>query len=382
MRVVQVNCAADPNLVDPDRLLDRCRTLTGWSDALAEAGARVRVVQRFDREATRIRNGVHYSFCRRGQLRSAVLRSAADVVHVNGLRFSTCAWWIRRRLPDGAALVIQDHGGSVGAVNGAIRRARGTVRRLGLRAADAFLFVAADQAAPWRAAGLIGPDQPVHELMESGTTFRPIARAVARAATGIEGHPALLWVGRLNANKDPLTVLDGFARALPALPAATLTMIYGEDDLLPRVGERLRETPALEGRVRLVGAVPHESMPSYFSAADLYVCGSHHEGSGYALMEACACGAVPVVTDIPSFRAITHQGAFGALWPPGGGDAFAAALLSVWRRDQAALRSRAIDHAARRLSWRAVGARALSVYAAIVSGRAHARARLVEERSA
>ena len=39
-----------------------------------------------------------------------------------------------------------------------------------------------------------------------------------------------------------------------------------------------------------------------YSAADLFVVGSHHQGSGYALMEACACGAVPVVTAIPTFR--------------------------------------------------------------------------------
>jgi hypothetical protein len=31
-------------------------------------------------------------------------------------------------------------------------------------------------------------------------------------------------------------------------------------------------------------------------------------------MEACACGAVPVVTSIPTFRLLTGNGSVGALW--------------------------------------------------------------------
>ena len=50
-------------------------------------------------------------------------------------------------------------------------------------------------------------------------------------------------------------------------------------------------------------------------AADLFVLGSHREGSGYSLIEALACGLPPVVTDIPSFRALTGGGAVGMLWP-------------------------------------------------------------------
>ena len=35
----------------------------------------------------------------------------------------------------------------------------------------------------------------------------------------MQGDPAMLWVGRLDANKDPLTVLAGFEQALAAIPA-------------------------------------------------------------------------------------------------------------------------------------------------------------------
>lgn len=39
--------------------------------------------------------------------------------------------------------------------------------------------------------------------------------------------------------------------------------------------------------------------------------------SGYALIEAMACGCIPVVTNIPSFKKITANGSAGFLFEPG-----------------------------------------------------------------
>ena len=122
-------------------------------------------------------------------------------------------------------------------------------------------------------------------------------------------------------------------------------------------------------RVRLTGEVPHDRMASFYSAADLFIVGSHHEGSGYALMEACACGAVPVVTNIPTFRLLTGDGSVGALWEPGDADGCARALIDAGRRDLSAERARLADHFARELSWPAVGTRALEIYEEVVSRR-------------
>ncbi len=172
-------------------------------------------------------------------------------------------------------------------------------------------------------------------------------------------------MGRLNANKDPLTVLAGFERIVAPHPDASLTMVFGSDELLPHVQERLSASPALGRRVRLVGYVPPARLPAYYSAADIFVLGSHHESCGYALIEACACGAVPVVTSIPAFRAITGNGARGALWPPGDAAGLAHALLEMARRDFDALRAEMVRHFVRDLSWAAVGRRALDIYAEV-----------------
>jgi glycosyltransferase involved in cell wall biosynthesis len=365
--VLQMNYAFDTSLTDPDELLERYFTLTGWSEALLGAGAaRAGVVQRFHRDARVTRNGVDYLFIAGGA--RPLARAAAawhpDVAHVNGLVFPAQTWLLRRSLPASMAIVVQSHsdGGAIGrapALRAAGRAARGAV--------DAFLFAAPEHAAAWRDAGFVAGDQPAFFVMPASTTLRPIARAEARARAGVTGTPAILWVGRLNANKDPLTVLDGFDRAAARLPQATLTMIYGDDDLLPAVRARIDASAALQARVRLAGMVPHADMSAFFSAADLFAVGSHHEGSGYSLMEACACGAVPVVTDIPTFRLLT--GGLGALWRPGDAADFTRALIDVASRDLDGERARVVDDFTSRLTWAAVGRQAMQIYADVLSRR-------------
>jgi glycosyltransferase involved in cell wall biosynthesis len=357
--VVQVNYAFDKALADPDELLDRYFTLTGWSDALAAAGAGpVAVVQRFHRNARLTRNGIDYVFRRRG-MPDAVTGLNPDIAHVNGLSFPAHTWRLRRVLDRSCAIVVQSHadGGAIG--RAPLFRILGRATR---RAVDAFLFAAAEHAEAWRRTGFISSRQATYQMMEASSTLQPVARAAAQEASGLRGWPAILWVGRLNANKDPLTVLEGFERSLGELPGATLTMIYSEDDLLAAVRQRVHFSAALTERVRLIGEVPHVRMAPFYSAADLFCVGSHHEGSGYSLMEAIACGAVPVVTNIPTFRLLTGGGSVGALWESGDAADCARALVDAGRRDLTAERARLADHFARALSWSAVGRRALEIY--------------------
>jgi glycosyltransferase involved in cell wall biosynthesis len=363
--VVQVNYAFDKRLTDPDQLLDRYHTLTGWSEALRAAGAaRVSVVQRFHRNARLSRNGIDYEF-RRSAIEAAVAATRADVAHVNGLDFPGQTWRLRRALDRGSALVVQGHsdGGAIG--RAPLFRLLG---RLSRQSVDAWMFAADEHAMTWRRAGFLAPGRPVYQVMEASTRMQGRPRAIARAASGVDGSPAIVWVGRLNANKDPLTVIDAFERSLRDLPEATLWMIYTEDDLLPAVRQRLR-SPALAGRVHLCGAVAYGAIAAFYSAADLFVLGSHHEGSGYSVMEACACGAAPVVTGIPTFRLLTGGGSIGSLWAPGDAEDCARALVAAARRDPAVEHRRTLDHFARELSWEAVGRRALHIYEQVVAAR-------------
>jgi glycosyltransferase involved in cell wall biosynthesis len=373
LHVALVNPAWDAPL-GPEELLARYDTLSGWAAALRAAGAsRVTLFQRAGREARRASDAGDWRFVADGwgpwlpawapprRLAALAAASGPDLVHVNALLFPGLLLALRRRLAPGVPILVQDH---------ASRPPRGLGRswadprrrlwRAGLGCADAALFTAEALAEPWRAAGALPEAVPVRAVPESSRDVVALPQAEARARSGLSGAPALLFVGRLEPNKDPLSVLEGFALARAALPGAELTFVYPSGALLARLRARLAADPGLAARVHLHGRVAGEEVGTLLSAADAFVSGSRAEGSGYALIEAMACGATPVVTDIPAFRALADD--CGVFWPAGDAPALARALASLAGRD-----ARAASEAVRRrfqdaLSWGAVGRRAMEIY--------------------
>ena len=237
-----------------------------------------------------------------------------------------------------------------------------------LPAADAVLFTTREQAEPWVEAGYVRLER-VHAVLEASTRLQALPREAARARTGLDGSPALLWVGRLDANKDPLTVLAGVERAAASLPGLTLTMAYTDAPLLAQVQARVEASAVLRNRVRLLGQVPHDELAAWFSAADIFVLGSREEAAGYALIEACACGATPVVTDIAPFRAIAGAVGVGVLWRPGDADGCARGVCHAAATHGLARRERVLTHFRARLSWAAVASQACAVYRDLITTR-------------
>ena len=379
--VAVANCRYDADILDPEELLERYHALHGWADALAGAGAgAVTVVQRFRRDAVVRRGSVEYRFVGDGgpdavrpwfggaRIARVVAGLRADVVHVHGFVFPVVVSALRLRAPRATAIVVQDHGG-VRLESGGWRRAgRRLLFGFGLGAADGFMFTAREQAEPWRAAGIIRARQAVYEVPEASTDLGG-GSAPAAAGGALPGTPALLWVGRLDPNKDPLTVLEGFARAAASLPGAALTMVYGDDVMLPAVRDWIAEHPEIGARIHLRGRLDRQALPALYAAADLFVIGSHREVACFSLIEALSFGATPVITDIPPFRALTGNGHIGALCPPGDAGAFARAIGAMGGGDRQARRAQVRAHFDGALSWRAVGARALAAYRAAIAAR-------------
>ncbi|MEE8524821.1 MAG: glycosyltransferase family 4 protein [Thermoanaerobaculia bacterium] len=365
MRIVLINYGHFAEQQDPHRLLDEFETLTGWAAGLRDAGAEVVVVQGFTRDQRFERDGVVYRFVAGRfaprlsrwrvprRLHRAVREEAPDAVHLNGLLYFLQVWHLRRTLPATTALVAQHH---------AEKPERGllaAVQRHGLSSADGFFFTGIGSAVPWK---LLFGARPVYEIAEGSTRFALGDRAEARAVTGMRGDPVCLWVGNLTPNKDPSTVLAGFERVVAELPGARLYMIYRDQELLPSVRRRLADSPALASAVKLLGRTPHDRLQPFLNSADVLLSGSRYEGSGYALIEALACGAVPVVTDIPSFRFLTGNGAIGALWRPGDPDDLRAVIVEVARRPIAGQRVAVRAFFDENLSYEAIGRQAVDAY--------------------
>jgi glycosyltransferase involved in cell wall biosynthesis len=381
LTVVVASCPFDEDVVDPEELLERYHAMTGWAQALASAGAgAVTVVQRFGRDAVLRRGSVEYRLVADGapglappwflgsRMARVITALRPDVVHVDGFVFPVLVGCLRVRLPRRTAIVVQDHGG-VRLQSGSLRTAgRRLLYGFGLGAADAFLFTAREQAAPWQDAGIIRRRHAVYEVLESSTDMGSWPPA-ADAASELPGSPAMLWVARLDANKDPLTVLEGFAQAATSLPQAALTLVYGEDLLLPAVEAWIAARPDLQSRIHLRGRVERTALPAFYRSADLFIIGSHREVACFSLIEALSFGVTPVVTEIPAFRAITASGRIGALFPPGNPGALARAIGLVSQGDYRARRSSVRAHFERELSWSVVGGRALAAYRAALDGR-------------
>jgi len=164
---------------------------------------------------------------------------------------------------------------------------------------------------------------------DAAKSFTYADRNEARNKTDMSGSPVFLWVGRLDDNKDPLTVLNGFEVLFEKYKEAGLYMIYNDDKLSNKVKGKIEGSEILKNKVHLPGKIPHHEIENYYNSADYFVLGSHYEGSGYALSEALRCGCVPVITNIPSFRMMTKGGQLGALWEPGNKDSFAEAATKA-----------------------------------------------------
>jgi len=282
-----------------------------------------------------------------------------DLVHVNGIIFPEWLRALKRVLPAGTRLVVQDHGGWDPAR--ASLWSRLWVRR-GLSVADAVLVSSPGHAATLRAAHVVSPRLPIADVMEASTHLKAMPRREAASKSDVTGDPAILWVGRLTPNKDPLTMLEGVSRFLKVCPRASLSLVYNSGTMIAEVHQRIERDPILAARVRVVGAVPAGEMAAYFSAADIYVSASHHEGSGYAAIEAMACGATPVLTDIPSFRLLTGHGSVGALWQRSKPQSLCDALVTVAADPRGQNRARVLARFNTTLSWEVLGRRAVGIY--------------------
>ena len=371
MRVVHVNCVRDPSRRKGADLLDAWPTLVFVASAIRDAGVDVAVVQSSHEDSICERDGVPIRFVaepwlgltRAGyapwRLTRAVKALRPDVIHVNGLGFP---FHTRALCALGPPVLVQDH------ADPPESRMRG-LRRWGLAKIAGVAFTASEQAAPFLENGSLRPGTPVFSILESSTHFRDGEREEARVATGLYGHPAILWVGHLNANKDPITILEAFARASPGLPDAHLWYCYQHAPLLEHLRAKLAADPELSARVHLLGAVPHKQVELLCRAADFFVLGSGRESCGYALLEALACGATPIVSDIPAFRALTADGAIGALCKTGDVDAFAHAMGTLSGHPPEALRAKAVLHFKSELSFPALGRKWLAAYQALIEER-------------
>ena len=121
----------------------------------------------------------------------------------------------------------------------------------------------------------------------------------------------LASVGRLTAQKDPLTLVQAFAAV--SNPKAHL-VVLGEGPLTPAVVELVRSLK-LESRVHLLGK--RDDVARCLAGSDLFVMASRYEGNPLAVMEAMASGLPVVGTAVGGVPDLVDSGTHGILVPAG-----------------------------------------------------------------
>ncbi len=202
--------------------------------------------------------------------------------------------------------------------------------------------------------------------------FYPIPKDEARDFVGLpQNQRVLLFVGRF----DPIKGLDVLLEAMARLKArgvlkgreTTLILIGGAQDA-PRNEDleqlqALRDAKGLGDLVTFVGPRSQETLPYYYSAADVVVLPSHYESFGLVVLEAMACGRPVVASHVGGLLSLVRHGETGFLVPPQDPEALAGYLCLLLEDEQ--LRERmgrcGVRHA-QRYHWEHIARRILRRY--------------------
>jgi len=221
-----------------------------------------------------------------------------------------------------------------------------------LKRLSVLLFNAPERAKVWQEAGLISSSTKVAICPETSTFFKLKDRGQVRSHTGMIGDPVCVASARLHQIKDPFTLLKGFELILKTKPDAHLYWAYQTDELLLQMKAMISTSTQLLNAVHLRGAIDkYEDMEDFFNSADFFLQASLEEYGGNSLVEAMACGALPVVTNIPSFRYLTGDNQFNSLFNTGDAEGLARIVTDLPRNEYPNYMKGIRDHFDVRLSF-------------------------------
>jgi len=158
----------------------------------------------------------------------------------------------------------------------------------------------------------------------------------------------IAYLGRLAADKGVFEIIEAM-RLLRARGIAARLTIAGSGAALHEIRAAIGKA-RLEAQVRLMGAVFGTAKQQLWAATHVFAFPTYHrEGLPYALLEAIASGAVPVVSPVGAIPDVVQEGVHGLFVPPHAPEALADALerlaldRALLHRLALAARARTID---------------------------------------
>jgi glycosyltransferase involved in cell wall biosynthesis len=171
--------------------------------------------------------------------------------------------------------------------------------------------------------------------------FTPDDRLGARAALlGTLGLPPasgdrlVLFVGRIEQQKDPVLLVEAFAAAQAASGNLRLVVV-GEGGMRADAEQRAAEC-GVAGRVHWLGYRSRAEMPSLMNGSDVLLLASRFEGMPITVLEALASGLPVVATAVGGVPLVVRDQANGRLSVDRSAEELAAGLAWVLERPREA----------------------------------------------
>ena len=210
--------------------------------------------------------------------------------------------------------------------------------------------------------------------------FYPIPKEDAREYIHVDLCPRMvLFVGRI----EPLKGIDTLIRAFSKMKVSgalsrheiCLVVIGGdvsisEKDMTNEMARlhELRKQYGLEDVVTFLGNRDQDTLPYYYSAADLVVMPSHYESFGMVALEAMACGTPVIASQVGGLAYLIQDGVTGYHVRDQEPEELAARMTEIMDHDSIyqEMSDNALEHA-KKYSWNEITRRVKEVYQSVAA---------------
>jgi glycosyltransferase involved in cell wall biosynthesis len=326
--------------------------MTGYAEMIS--------IHHINFEGTIVKNDVTYHFFKYGKRQLLLpfrvhrfLNSLnPDIVIVHGLIFPWQVLLLSMQIKGNVKFFAVHH------AERPLRFPKSLLQMIADRAMNGYFFSSSALGQAWVEKKQISDLKKVHEVMLVSSFFQPTKQAGELATLA----KTYLWVGRLDSNKDPITLVKAFIEFLQNVPDAVLYLIYRGGDLRNKV-DTLISDAKVSDHIIVKEDVDHEELLNWYNNAAFIISTSHYEGGGTALSEGMSCGCIPIVTSIPSFRMMTSNGSVGFLFQTGDVKGLYNVLNSSAKIDFMKEREKVLEQFRTQLSLEAISKKMLKVIA-------------------